>query len=128
MKKPPSRTSRRSPGSFAEASRDAGKQQYLVPYFIAGHPGCDLAAMIDLALFLKRTGYRPEQGAGLHPRPVRRGHVHVPHGHRPDDGRGGLRAPGRPRAAAATGAAAILASRRTTATSARPWRRPAAAT
>ena len=39
-----------------------------MPYFIASHPGSDLAAMIDLALFLKRNGYRPDQGSGLHPR------------------------------------------------------------
>jgi uncharacterized radical SAM protein YgiQ len=47
---------------FRKASRQAGKpMQYLVPYFIASHPGSDLHAMIDLALFLKRNGYRPDQ-------------------------------------------------------------------
>ena len=46
--------------SEASASRRARKQ-YLVPYFIASHPGSDLDAMIDLALFLKRNGYRPDQ-------------------------------------------------------------------
>ena len=39
---------------FKRASTEAGKpKQYLVPYFIASHPGSDLHAMIDLALFLK---------------------------------------------------------------------------
>jgi len=61
-------------GSFADefkkASRNAGKpKQYLVPYFISAHPGSDLHAMIDLALFLKRNGYRPDQVQDFIPAP-----------------------------------------------------------
>jgi uncharacterized radical SAM protein YgiQ len=61
-------------GSFARqfraASKEAGKpKQYLVPYFIASHPGSDLHAMIDLALFLKRNGYRPDQVQDFIPAP-----------------------------------------------------------
>src|SRR5262249_42049071 len=53
-----------------QASRRAGKpKQYLVPYFIASHPGSDLHAMIDLALFLKRNGYRPDQVQDFIPAP-----------------------------------------------------------
>ncbi len=48
----------------------ADKQQYLVPYFMAGHPGCDLDAMIDLALFLKRSGYRPDKVQDFIPGPM----------------------------------------------------------
>ena len=48
----------------------AGKpKQYLVPYFIASHPGSDLHAMIDLAVFLKRNGYRPDQVQDFIPAP-----------------------------------------------------------
>ncbi len=54
---------------FGDLSREAGKKQYLVPYFIAGHPGCDLNAMINLAVFLKRTGYRPRQVQDFIPTP-----------------------------------------------------------
>jgi radical SAM superfamily enzyme YgiQ (UPF0313 family) len=54
---------------FHALSGKAGKEQYLVPYFIAGHPGCDLHAMIELALFLKRTGYRPQQVQDFIPGP-----------------------------------------------------------
>src|SRR5205807_301931 len=55
---------------FKQASRDAGKpKQALVPYFIASHPGSDLHAMIDLALFLKRNGYRPDQVQDFIPAP-----------------------------------------------------------
>jgi len=55
---------------FKKASQEAGKpKQYLVPYFIASHPGCDLHAMIDLAVFLKRNGYRPDQVQDFIPAP-----------------------------------------------------------
>src|SRR5690348_9976159 len=55
---------------FRKASEKAGKpKQYLVPYFIASHPGSDLHAMIDLALFLKRNGYRPDQVQDFIPAP-----------------------------------------------------------
>ena len=61
-------------GAFAEqyreASSDAGKpKQQLVPYFIASHPGSDLNEMIDLALYLKRSGYRPDQVQDFIPAP-----------------------------------------------------------
>ena len=56
--------------AFEEASDRAGKpKQYLVPYFIASHPGSDLNAMIDLALFLKRNGNRPDQVQDFIPAP-----------------------------------------------------------
>ena len=57
---------------FKQASEKAGKpKQQLVPYFIASHPGSDLDAMIDLAVFLKRNGYRPDQVQDfLRPLPV----------------------------------------------------------
>jgi radical SAM superfamily enzyme YgiQ (UPF0313 family) len=55
--------------AFKEASAKAGKTQFLVPYFIASHPGSDLDAMIDLALFLKRNGYRPDQVQDFIPAP-----------------------------------------------------------
>ena len=61
MKKPPIEAFEAFARRFADASRGAGKRQYLVPYFIAGHPGSDLPSMIDVALYLKRTGYRVEQ-------------------------------------------------------------------
>ena len=57
------------PTSSSKASKQAGKKQYLVPYFIASHPGSDLDAMIDLALFLKRNDYRPDQVQDFIPSP-----------------------------------------------------------
>ena len=56
--------------TFSDESRKAEKQQYLIPYFIASHPGSDLEAMINLALFLKRHGYRPDQVQDFIPAPM----------------------------------------------------------
>lgn len=55
---------------FNEESKQAGKKQYIVPYFIASHPGSDLDAMIHLAAMLKRTGYRPDQVQDFIPAPL----------------------------------------------------------
>jgi uncharacterized radical SAM protein YgiQ len=55
---------------FAQESRKAGKKQYIIPYFIASHPGSDLHAMIHLATMLKRTGYRPDQVQDFIPAPL----------------------------------------------------------
>ncbi len=55
---------------FESESLRAGKKQHLVPYFIASHPGSDLNAMIDLAVFLKRSGYRPDQVQDFIPAPM----------------------------------------------------------
>ncbi len=55
---------------FAEATKAVGKpKQFLVPYFIASHPGSDVASMIDLAVFLKRNGYKPDQVQDFIPAP-----------------------------------------------------------
>ncbi|MBP3956138.1 YgiQ family radical SAM protein [Gemmata sp. G18] len=55
---------------FRQASADAGKpKQQIIPYFIASHPGCDLDEMIDLALYLKQNGYRPDQVQDFIPAP-----------------------------------------------------------
>lgn len=55
---------------FGETTKQVGKpKQFLVPYFIASHPGSDLHAMIELALFLKRNGYRPDQVQDFIPAP-----------------------------------------------------------
>jgi uncharacterized radical SAM protein YgiQ len=70
MKKPANDNFESFAADFKKASRDGGKpKQYLVPYYIASHPGSDLHAMIDLALFLKRNGYRPDQVQDFIPAP-----------------------------------------------------------
>jgi uncharacterized radical SAM protein YgiQ len=70
MKKPENSNFESFARAFRTASQQAGKpKQYLVPYFIASHPGSDLHAMIDLAVFLKRNGYRPDQVQDFIPAP-----------------------------------------------------------
>ena len=46
---------------FDRYSREAGKEQYLIPYFIAAHPGTTDEDMLELALWLKRNGFRADQ-------------------------------------------------------------------
>jgi len=55
---------------FEAASKRAGKEQYLVPYFIASHPGSGIEEMIELAVFLKQRGYRPRQVQDFIPAPM----------------------------------------------------------
>jgi uncharacterized radical SAM protein YgiQ len=69
MKKPDSNDFEGFARAFERASNKAGKKQFVVPYFIASHPGSDLGAMIDLAVFLKRNGYKPDQVQDFIPAP-----------------------------------------------------------
>jgi len=69
MKKPANDDFEEFGKEFQKASKAAGKKQFLVPYFIASHPGSDLDAMIELALFLKRNNYRPDQVQDFIPSP-----------------------------------------------------------
>ncbi len=69
MKRPEPGTFQDFDEKFRAESAKAGKKQYLVPYFISAHPGSDLAAMIDLAVFLKNNGYKPEQVQDFIPAP-----------------------------------------------------------
>jgi len=69
MKRPEPGTFQDFDQKFRAESAKAGKKQYLVPYFISAHPGTDLNAMIDLAVFLKNNGYKPEQVQDFIPAP-----------------------------------------------------------
>jgi uncharacterized radical SAM protein YgiQ len=55
---------------FNEASEKAGKKQYLIPYFIASHPGTTDRDMLNLALWLKRNGFRADQVQNFLPSPM----------------------------------------------------------
>jgi radical SAM superfamily enzyme YgiQ (UPF0313 family) len=55
---------------FDQYSAEAGKQQYLVPYFIAAHPGTSDEDMMNLALWLKRNGFRADQVQTFYPSPM----------------------------------------------------------
>jgi len=55
---------------FEKYSREAGKEQYLIPYFIAAHPGTSDEDMLHLALWLKRNGFRADQVQTFLPSPM----------------------------------------------------------
>jgi uncharacterized radical SAM protein YgiQ len=55
---------------FDQFSAEAGKQQFLVPYFIAAHPGTSDEDMMNLALWLKRNGFRADQVQTFYPSPM----------------------------------------------------------
>ncbi|MGZ3451791.1 MAG: YgiQ family radical SAM protein [Polyangiales bacterium] len=70
MKKPGIGTYEKFAERFACASESAGKEQYLIPYFISGHPGSTLDDMISLAQYLKERGMRPRQVQDFIPTPM----------------------------------------------------------
>ena len=55
---------------FEAASKAAGKEQYLIPYFIAAHPGTSDEDMLNLALWLKRNNFRLDQVQTFLPTPM----------------------------------------------------------
>jgi uncharacterized radical SAM protein YgiQ len=55
---------------FERYSREAGKEQYLIPYFIAAHPGTSDEDMLELALWLKKNGLRADQVQAFLPGPM----------------------------------------------------------
>ncbi len=55
---------------FEAASQAAGKEQYLIPYFIAAHPGTTDEDMLELALWLKRNDFRLDQVQTFLPTPL----------------------------------------------------------
>ena len=55
---------------FDKFSKEAGKEQYLIPYFIAAHPGTTDEDMLNLALWLKKNGFRADQVQAFLPSPM----------------------------------------------------------
>jgi uncharacterized radical SAM protein YgiQ len=55
---------------FDRYSKEAGKEQYLIPYFIAAHPGTSDTDMLELALWLKTNGFRADQVQAFLPSPM----------------------------------------------------------
>jgi uncharacterized radical SAM protein YgiQ len=55
---------------FEKYTKEAGKEQYLIPYFIAAHPGTSDEDMLNLALWLKKNGFRADQVQAFYPSPM----------------------------------------------------------
>ncbi|MEQ1621908.1 MAG: YgiQ family radical SAM protein [Methylococcales bacterium] len=70
MMKPGIGTYDRFKEMFDKYSKEAGKEQYLIPYFIAAHPGTKDEDMLNLALWLKRNGFRADQVQAFLPSPM----------------------------------------------------------
>ncbi|ONI43618.1 YgiQ family radical SAM protein [Candidatus Epulonipiscium fishelsonii] len=54
---------------FETQNKEVGKEQYIVPYFMSSHPGCTLDDAIELALYLKKINYIPQQVQDFYPTP-----------------------------------------------------------
>ena len=70
MMKPGIGTYDRFKEMFEKYSKKAGKKQYLIPYFIAAHPGTRDEDMLNLALWLKRNNFRADQVQTFYPSPM----------------------------------------------------------
>ena len=70
MMKPGIGTYDRFKAMFDRYSKAAGKERYLIPYFIAAHPGTTDEDMLNLALWLKRNGFRADQVQAFLPSPM----------------------------------------------------------
>jgi uncharacterized radical SAM protein YgiQ len=70
MMKPGVSTYYRFKELFDRYSKEAGKEQYLIPYFIAAHPGTRDVDMLELALWLKKNGFRADQVQAFLPSPM----------------------------------------------------------
>ncbi|MDO9253742.1 MAG: YgiQ family radical SAM protein [Hydrogenophaga sp.] len=55
---------------FEKYSEEAGKKQFLIPYFIAAHPGTSDEDMMNLAIWLKKNGFRADQVQTFYPSPM----------------------------------------------------------
>lgn len=70
MMKPGIGTYDRFKAMFEQFTKEAGKEQYLIPYFIAAHPGTTNEDMLSLALWLKKHNFRADQVQAFYPSPM----------------------------------------------------------
>ncbi|NLD18680.1 MAG: YgiQ family radical SAM protein [Clostridiales bacterium] len=56
-------------GKYKAVNKKLGKKQYMIPYFISSHPGSTLDDAVELALYLKKTGFVPDQVQDFYPTP-----------------------------------------------------------
>ena len=54
---------------YKAINKRLGKRQYMVPYFISSHPGSTLDDAVDLAVYMKKTGFVPDQVQDFYPTP-----------------------------------------------------------
>jgi len=69
MGKPPKRAYEAFARAWSETNAELGLKQYLVPYFIASHPGSELSDAVELAEYLRDSGFVPDQVQDFYPTP-----------------------------------------------------------
>ena len=69
MRKPEKRVFEQFAAAYEKTNRQLNKKQYLIPYLISSHPGSTLEDAIELAEFLKETGFVPDQVQDFYPTP-----------------------------------------------------------
>jgi len=69
MGKPSAKLYDRFCAKYQKVNEQEGMEQYIVPYFMSSHPGATLESAVELALYLKKTGQRPEQVQDFYPTP-----------------------------------------------------------
>ena len=69
MRKPNRRVFEDFTDLYTKTNKKLGKKQYLIPYLISSHPGSELSDAIDLALYLKKSGFIPDQVQDFYPTP-----------------------------------------------------------
>ena len=69
MRKPSREVFERFSERYRAVNRRLGKKQYMVPYFISSHPGSSLKDAVELALYMKKTGFVPDQVQDFYPTP-----------------------------------------------------------
>lgn len=69
MRKPPKEVFEAFSKRYKEINERVGKKQYLIPYLISSHPGSTLEDAVELALYLKKSGFVPDQVQDFYPTP-----------------------------------------------------------
>lgn len=69
MRKPGKATYEKFRDLYFKENKKAGKEQYLIPYFISSHPGATLDDALELAIYLKNSGFVPDQVQDFYPTP-----------------------------------------------------------
>ena len=69
MNKPPHEKFEQFVQKYEAMNQRLNMKQFLVPYLMSSHPGCTLSDAVELALYLKKTGHRPEQVQDFYPTP-----------------------------------------------------------
>jgi len=69
MGKPAGKTYDKFREKFYKATEKIEKKQYLIPYLMSSHPGCNISSAVELAEYLRDTNYQPEQVQDFYPTP-----------------------------------------------------------